>query len=158
MADDLQKPERLYDRDYVAWTEQQATALRARKGGENALDYDNLAEEIEDLGKAETRACASLIDRIIEHLLKIEFAGPSEAVGHWRKEVRAFRRDLARTVTPVIRNRLEPTLAQATEDVVKGLVDEGFLPPETLRDTLVPTYAWDQIVSPDWFPSRSDIG
>ena len=34
-------------KDYVAWTTEQAKALRERKL--NDLDYDNLIEEIEDI-------------------------------------------------------------------------------------------------------------
>jgi hypothetical protein len=44
MADDL------YDRDFYVWTREQAQALRARQAGANDLDWDRLAEEIEDLG------------------------------------------------------------------------------------------------------------
>ncbi len=44
----------LYDEDFVAWAEHQAEALRAaaRGGSNQALDWENLAEEIEDLGKS----------------------------------------------------------------------------------------------------------
>jgi uncharacterized protein DUF29 len=39
--------------DYHAWVMEQVAALRARDL--DALDFDNLAEEIEDLAKAERR-------------------------------------------------------------------------------------------------------
>ena len=74
MADDL------YDRDYFAWAQVQAEALRAHRSGENALDYDNLAEEVEDLGGSIRRACISQIANIIEHLLKIELLGGSASL------------------------------------------------------------------------------
>lgn len=41
----------LYERDIVAWSEQQASLLRAGRLAE--LDIANIAEEIEDLGKSE---------------------------------------------------------------------------------------------------------
>jgi hypothetical protein len=48
----------LYDEDFVAWTMEQAEALRsAGAGGSNQqLDWENLAEEIESLGKSDRRA------------------------------------------------------------------------------------------------------
>lgn len=46
MADDL------YDRDFFLWTREQAQALRARQAGANDLDWDRLAEEIEDVGRS----------------------------------------------------------------------------------------------------------
>jgi Domain of unknown function DUF29 len=45
-----------YDDDFLAWSEQQAAALRGlagRRGLPNELDLEHVAEEIEDLGRAE---------------------------------------------------------------------------------------------------------
>jgi Domain of unknown function DUF29 len=46
----------LYDRDVVLWTEEQAAALRALRDSNLLLDWENLAEEIESLGKSDRRA------------------------------------------------------------------------------------------------------
>ena len=64
---------RLYDQDFVAWSKQQAEALRtaARSGSNQSLDWENLAEEIEDLGKSARRELHSQIRRIVGHLLKL---------------------------------------------------------------------------------------
>ena len=45
----------LYDQDLVAWSHQQAAALRAaaRTGSDQLVDWENLAEEIEDLGRSQ---------------------------------------------------------------------------------------------------------
>ncbi len=153
MADDLHKPEALYDRDYVAWTAEQARALRARRGGENALDYDNLAEEIEDLGKSETRACESQVENILEHLLKIEFVGPVETVPHWRGEVRGFRRELSKRLTATIENRIRPDLSDTAAYVVRRLSDSGLLPDAEAVLLRVQDYDWDRIVDPEWYPA-----
>jgi hypothetical protein len=154
MADDLQRPTPdLYETDYVAWAEAQAAALRARGAGRNALDYDNLAEEVADLGKSEIHACESQIANIIEHLLKIEFVGPIQALPHWRKEVRGFRRQLNRHLTRTIENRLRPRLAQAFSDVVGDLVTgETLSSAEVVADALAEGYTWDQVIGPDWYP------
>jgi len=47
----------LYDTDFLAWSEQQAEALRAamRNDSNQRLDLGNLTEEIEDLGKSVRR-------------------------------------------------------------------------------------------------------
>ena len=44
----------LYDDDVVAWAEQQAALIRARQW--SLVDVDNIAEEIEDVGKSDKRA------------------------------------------------------------------------------------------------------
>jgi len=41
----------LYERDYYAWLQDQVQALRERRIEE--VDWENVAEEIEDLGKSE---------------------------------------------------------------------------------------------------------
>ena len=57
----------LYDEDFVRWTEEQAAALRrarslaARSTGRSnlRLDWENLAEKIESLGKSDRRELRS---------------------------------------------------------------------------------------------------
>jgi hypothetical protein len=152
MADDLKMPgPDLYDQDYVAWAETQAAALRARGGGRNALDYDNLAEEIEDLGKSETRACESQIENIIEHLLKIEFVGPVETIPHWKAEIVGFRQELKKRLTRTIQNRLEPALDEPFSYAMRRLAARGQLGDHMQAG--LPGYSWDQIVDPNWYPT-----
>ena len=62
-----------YDEDVLAWSEQQAAVLRelaGRKGLPNQLDLEHVAEEIEDLGRAEFNAVKSYIRQILAHLVK----------------------------------------------------------------------------------------
>ena len=72
----------LYDDDFYAWTQEQAELLRQGSAASNRLDFELIAEEIEDLGKSELHTVQSLSERIIEHLLKLEYAGLAEPVRH----------------------------------------------------------------------------
>src|SRR5689334_18164580 len=87
----------LYDQDLVLWSEQQARELRAAaNAGWNApIDWENLAEEIESLGRSERHALASHIGTVIEHLLKLEVS-PTDPARGWRDTIRRARRDIAR--------------------------------------------------------------
>ena len=153
MADDLTKPQSLYDTDYLAWIEQQAAALRARGGGANALDYDNLAEEIEDLGKSEFNACQSFVERIIEHLLKLQFSSEVEPRPHWRGEILAFRDQLQDRLTRTLENRLREKLPLLFQRQVRQLHRRELLDdPATVLAALPDGYGWDQITDPDWHP------
>jgi len=75
----IHQPPALYDRDIVAWAEEQAHLLRAGRLAE--LDIEHLAEEIEDLGKSEQRALASRLSVLLAHL-STEMAIPTAAAGH----------------------------------------------------------------------------
>ena len=77
--------------------------MRARKGGENALDYDNLTEEIEDLGKSEFYGGQSFVERIIEHLIKLEFIADPDPQAHRRGEAVEFRNQLEDRLTQTMR-------------------------------------------------------
>jgi hypothetical protein len=58
----------LYDEDVIAWAEQQSRLLRSRQWSQ--LDIDNIAEEIEDVGKSEKRELQSRMCVLMAHLLK----------------------------------------------------------------------------------------
>src|SRR5256885_351038 len=57
----MQTSNTLYDEDFYLWTQQQAALLRDGKGLE--LDYANLAEEIESLGRSDKRELGNRLSR-----------------------------------------------------------------------------------------------
>jgi len=61
----------LYETDFYGWIQQQAHTLRTRNL--SALDFDNLIEEIESMGKSEQRELASRLEILLMHLLKWQF-------------------------------------------------------------------------------------
>jgi hypothetical protein len=61
----------LYDEDVLAWSVEQAALLRERRW--SALDIENLAEEIEDVGNSVRRELGSRMAVLIAHLLKWQF-------------------------------------------------------------------------------------
>jgi Domain of unknown function DUF29 len=63
----------LYDTDFLSWTEEQVAALRAlaqRPDLSNAVDWENVIEEIECLGRSEWKGVASQIRNALAHILK----------------------------------------------------------------------------------------
>lgn len=152
MADDHSDPPSLYDTDVLAWSEQQAAALRDRRFGGNVLDWDNIAEEIEDVGKNVYRACQSQVDNILTHLIKIEFIGPEETIPHWEGEVVGFRAELQRDLTRTIENRLKPELDGQLALAIKRLVKARRLPSNSAVEVKGRGYTWEQITDEDWYP------
>jgi hypothetical protein len=62
---------RRYAQDYYAWAREQACALRERHI--ELIDFEHLAEEVEDLAKRERRELRSRLMRRLAHLLKCQF-------------------------------------------------------------------------------------
>src|SRR5690348_6328024 len=98
-----QKPPRippLYDRDPYTWAIEQARALRKRRLPD--LDWNNLAEEIEDLAGRHRDALRSYYEVLLEHLLKIAYsAGPARRYNSriWRLHARNARMRIADLLT-----------------------------------------------------------
>ena len=84
----------LYDTDFFLWTQVQAAALRDGKAQE--LDWANLAEEIESLGKSDRRALGSHLRNLVLHLLKWHGQPTGRDTGHsWRSSIRNARAEIA---------------------------------------------------------------
>ena len=58
-----------YETDYNQWLKETVKHLQERNFEQ--VDWDNLIEEIESMGKSDRRALMSLLTRLIEHLLKL---------------------------------------------------------------------------------------
>ena len=103
----------LYEEDILLWSERQADLLRRHASGERAndvaLDWPNIIEEIESVGRSELRACESLLVQALLHELKIAAWPQSRDVPHWRAEARGFRRDAVRAFSPSMRQRIDMT-------------------------------------------------
>ena len=81
----------LYDVDFVAWTEEQASHLMAKRW--NQLDLENIIEEIESLGRNDKRAVVSLLTNLLLHLLKQKFQ-PEKATRSWELSISNAATDL----------------------------------------------------------------
>jgi hypothetical protein len=100
-----------YDTDILHWSERQADLLRRRAAGElineAALDWPNIAEEIESVGNEQLHAVASLLVQALTHMLKAEAWPLSREVPHWQAEARRFRGDAADRFAPSMRQRID---------------------------------------------------
>jgi hypothetical protein len=148
----------LYEHDFIAWTEQQAKALReaARHPSNLGLDWEHLAEEIEDLGRSYRRALASHVSTAIEHLLKLEFSPATEPRRGWRDTVRRARAEIEAWLEdePGLRPRL-PGIVEQEKPRAARLAAQGLLDfdenAEGVRERLHDMYSDEQILG-DWFP------
>ena len=130
-------PDGLYDRDALAWAEQQAELLRRLAAGErvnDTVDWANVIEEVQDVGLSELRSCRSLLRQAITHLLKLHAWPDSTAAAHWREEAGTFLDDAEQRFTPSMRQRidLDDLYAKALRRVRMATDDVGL--PRPLPD------------------------
>ena len=59
-----------YETDFYLWTQQQADLLRQRQFNRIDLDVENIAEEIESMGKRDRRSISGYIQNVLLRLLK----------------------------------------------------------------------------------------
>ena len=152
-------PRTLYDEDFVAWTEQQAEALRAAAHGRThePLDWENLAEEIESLGKSDRRELRSQIYRIIRHLAKLQFSRATDPRGGWRESVRDGRRqaELVLADSPSLKPQLDQFVSEESSGAIRRTVSDlgefGEVDAAAQRALHQTRYTVDQVLG-DWFP------
>lgn len=144
--------EALYKEDVLAWSRAQAAALRRRETGHNALDWDNLAEEIEDVGNSILWGCESQVENILEHMLKIEYVRSPDSIPGWRREIRAFRKPLRKRMTRTIEREIRAEFEEAVQEAVIQLELGELITPEQAAEARGRGRTWEQVVDPDWYP------
>lgn len=143
----------LHDTDFYAWTRDQAARLR-RLADDERIDAALLAEEIEDLGSGDFHAVESYLERIIEHLLKLEFSGLARHDDHWKTEIDTFRIKFEDRVTASMRPKL-PTRLDRRYRVARNRARnalEAEVPDIDRRLPKACPYSIEQILGADWFP------
>jgi hypothetical protein len=87
----------LYEADLYTWAMSQAEALRTaarlKLNTPLELDWENLAEEIETLGRSQARELSSRYFRLLAHLLKWEFH-PDKRTSSWIETIVEQRTEL----------------------------------------------------------------
>ncbi|WAJ26765.1 DUF29 domain-containing protein [Antarcticirhabdus aurantiaca] len=121
------EPDDLYERDFYAWTQDQAAKLRAR--AHNAIDWDNAAEEIESLGSSQKREIRNRLRVLLAHLLKWQYQASRRKVG-WRQTIREQRRQIESVLddSPSLKALPGEILAEVYDKAIEDAVDETRLP------------------------------
>ena len=100
----------LYDTDILTWSERQTELLRRTAAGERVndqVDWANVIEELESVGRSDLNAVSSWLIRALRHDLKAEAWPLSRDVPHWRAEARGFRAQARQRFTASMRQRID---------------------------------------------------
>lgn len=120
-----------YEKDFYAWAIHNAQLLREGKLSE--LDIENVAEEIESMGKSEKRELINRLAVLLAHLLKWRFQSARRS-NSWKYTIKEQRLRLNRLLSesPSLKKELEKRINEAYEDACylalseTGLSEEAF--------------------------------
>ena len=136
-----------YDTDYYQWIQETVYALKDKKF--NVIDWDNLVEEIDNMGKSERRALLSLLTRLLEHLLKLSYweTEKKRCGNHWAAEIVNFRSQIETRLedSPSLRRELPAMYDRALSVAIKS-VSKLFILPKDASISL------KNALNSDWFP------
>jgi Domain of unknown function DUF29 len=125
-----EKSDRLYNSDFYAWTQEQASLLQNRQWSQ--LDLANIIEEIESLGRQERRELINRLSVLMGHLLKWQYQSRLRSRS-WLTTIDLQRLEIADLLAdnPSLKPELEAALQQAYLKATKLAVQETELPSRT---------------------------
>jgi len=138
-----------YETDFYGWAIEQAELLRTRRL--NEADLDNIAEEIESMGRSEKRELVNRLAVLLAHLLKWQ-SQPGLRRTSWRLTVVEQRRRLARHMQG------NPSLTTILPDAIDEAYDYARLAAQSetgLADSAFPAtcpYSFDQVSDERFWP------
>jgi hypothetical protein len=149
----------LYESDYYAWIQGQVRALRQRRIEE--IDWANVAEEIEDLGKSEKRSVESHIARIVEHFLKLNYLPrrmKSLNRRGWAISLREARRQLHRLLSesPSLRRKTRELFPHAYQGGRNAVLIAINVPESALPETS--PWTLEEVLDDRFLPNGADLG
>lgn len=142
-------PTDLYTTDYVQWIESTVAKLRQQDYGN--VDWQNLIEEIEDMGRSERKSLKSNFIVILLHLLKWQYQ-PQMRGGSWAGSMVEHRRRVRDAIadSPSLKPYLEESYPDWYGDAVRQAIAETQLDPKAFP--AVCSYSLSEILDFDFLP------
>ena len=139
----------LYERDFYAWANEQAALLRAGKLGD--ADIDNIAEEIESMGRSEKRELISRLTVLLTHLLKWQYQ-PERRGKNWLRKIQQqrFRINDHLGENPSLKSQLASAIRTAFRDARIEAERETDIDQDTFPATC--PYTFDETMAEDFWP------
>lgn len=138
-----------YESDFFAWSQDQGRRLRETRP--NSIDWENVAEEIESLGRSEKRSIESNLCVVLVHLLKWQYQSTQRS-GSWRASIFEHRMRILREIkdSPSLRNYPAEILADEYEIARLNASGETGLD-EMIFPASCP-YSIEEALDPDYLP------
>lgn len=118
MTTELEPNRHLYETDYLKWIE--TTVKKLQVHDYSNIDWKNLIEEIEDMGRSECRSLKSNLIVVLTHLLKWQYQTQFRS-GSWKGNIVEHRRRIREALkdSPSLKPYFEEVFAQCYSDAVE---------------------------------------
>ena len=138
-----------YEQDFYAWLMEQAAHMRAKKW--RALDIDNIAEELEALGREQRHALRSHLRILLIHLLKWAYQ-PERRTEGWCHSIGNARAEISGRLemSPSLRRELPDVVAWAYQRARRAAANETGTPLETFPETC--PWSLERLQDEDFLP------
>jgi len=143
----------LYETDFYGWTQQQAQRIRA--GATHLLDFDNILEEIEAMGRSDKRSLRSRLTILLMHLIKWQYQ-PEYRSRSWRLTIIHQRQeiDILLLDSPSLKSLLDTTMVIAWQNALKDAeaetgIDKSCFPQEC-------PWAFEILIAEDFWPDMPE--
>ena len=145
----------LYDQDFYAWANAQAELLRAGRLSE--ADIENIAEEIESMGRSEKRELVSRLTVLLQHLLKWQFQ-PGQRSKSWERTIRDQRLEIDDHLAdnPSLKPKIVEVLALAYRRGLSAVAEETKLELEIFPETC--DWKVEEIMAKEFLPGERRYG
>ncbi len=114
----------LYESDFLLWTQDAVAKIKARDF--DHVDFENLIEEIEALGRSEKKELASRLETLLAHLLKRIYIDMPQEFNEWERTIREQRRRLTQALkkTPSLKSVWDELFDDAWELALDTVRDD----------------------------------
>jgi hypothetical protein len=143
----------LYERDFYRWTIEQAAVMRNKREELEALgiDWANVAEELDTLGRSEKRELHSRLEVLLLHLLNW-LHQPMHQGTSWRLTIEEQRDAIAEVLAE--NPSLKPMLDQGLKDAYRRARRRAVIETGLGQSTFSPDCPWTAtlVLDPDFLP------
>jgi hypothetical protein len=142
----------LYETDYNLWVLETVKKLENRDL--DSVDWENLIDEVLSLSRSDKRKLESLLMRLIEHLLILQYWQSEEERNreHWEREIANFRKQIRKELkaSPSLKRYLIEIFSESYEDGRDLASKHSQLPLNTFPEKVIAPL--EQILDENWLP------
>lgn len=140
-----------YENDFCAWLERNAGLLR--QGRVTEIDTENIAEELETMGKSQHREMINRLKILFAHLLKWEFEADHRSKS-WKRTIVEQRQQISQLLenSPSLKHGIDEKVKKAYANAVEYAALETGIPQADFPR--ICPYSVKQALDSDFYPDE----